>query len=68
MPDLKNDNFYNAALLLVESELGAGHATVRYKDALSSLKGSSYRDTSDYAVIVSGLKRKLKDGASFLFL
>ena len=59
MPDLKKDNFYKAALLLVESELGKDFGTAVYKEALNSLKDSPYKETNDFRIIFDALKRKL---------
>lgn len=59
MPDLKKDNFYKAAFLLVESELGEDFDTAVYEEALDSLKDSPYKETNDFKIIVDALKRQL---------
>lgn len=59
MPSLKNDSFYKAVLLLIESELGTKVISNQFREALESLANSPYKDTSDYAVVVSNLKKQL---------
>lgn len=60
MPDLKRDDFYNAALLLVESKLGTKLHSSRFKEALELLMDSPYKNTVDYSIIVADLKQKIK--------
>lgn len=59
MPDLKNDHYYKAVLLLVESHLGSQFDMQRYKEALESLKESPYKDSDDYSVVVSDLMQTM---------
>ena len=61
MPSLKSDNLYNAALLLVESKLGAKPHNSKFKDALESLIDSPYKNTSDYSIIVADLKQFIRE-------
>lgn len=61
MPDLKNDNFYKAVLLLVESKLGSPFDVQQFKDALASLKDSRYKNTDDYAAVVSDLTQSINE-------
>lgn len=60
MPDLKNDNFYKAALLVVESKLGQKFQSNIFKDALESIKNSPYKGTNDYSVIFEHLKENMQ--------
>jgi hypothetical protein len=61
MPSLKSDDFYNVALLLVESKLGAKPHSNKFKDALESLIDSPYKNTCDYSIIVADLKQIMKE-------
>ena len=61
MPTLKNDHYYKAVLLLVESKLGAQFDDQQFKDALASLENSRYKNSDDYAVVVSDLKQAIND-------
>lgn len=55
LPDLVDDDFYNAALLLVDSHLGKSFPRSRYREALAALTDSPYIETVDYMIIVDGL-------------
>ena len=59
VPDLKNDNFYKAALLLVESELGKDFDTAVCEETLGTLEDSLYKETNDLLTVVNALKGKL---------
>jgi hypothetical protein len=45
MPNLKEDNFYRAALLLVESNLNENFSKSRFREAFESLADSPYANT-----------------------
>ena len=62
MPDLENDDFYQAILLLVESKLASQFDIQRFKDALESLKDSPYEDSADFAIVVSDLEQIIDEG------
>jgi hypothetical protein len=64
MLSLKSDNFYNAALLLVESKLGARPPISKFEDALESLIDSPYKNTGDYSIIVADLKQIIKEAGT----
>ncbi len=57
--ELKSDPLYDAALLLVESNLGADTESHRFRSALKSLKDSPYQDTIDCSVILADLRKKI---------
>ena len=61
MPDLKNDNFFKVAFLLVESELEKIYDTVLFEEALDSLEDSPYKETNDFLIVINALKRKLNN-------
>jgi len=61
MPNLKRDDLYNAALLLVELKLGAKPNSSKIRDALESLMGSPYKNTGDYSVIVADLEQIINE-------
>ena len=56
-PDLTNDNFYKAVLLLVEYKLGSKGYRHKFQEALDSLKDSQYQNTNDYSLVVADLKQ-----------
>ena len=60
-PDLKHDAFYKATLLLVESKLGVKYQNDSFRDALESLRESSFKDTSSYSFIVADLKKRIME-------
>ncbi|MBN2415463.1 hypothetical protein JXO52_06460 [bacterium] len=57
LPDLADDEFYQAALMLVETRLGKKLSSSRYREVYDSLIDSPYVDTVDYMIIVDGLSR-----------
>lgn len=61
MPSLEDDDYYKSVLLLVESKLGSKISKQRFKDALESLNDSPYKDTVDYEIVVSDLKRTINE-------
>ncbi len=61
MPSLEDDDYYKSVLLLVESKLGSKIRKQIFKEALESLKDSPHKDTVDYEIVVSDLKRTINE-------
>ena len=60
-PDLKNDPFHDATLILIESKLTGKWEEKQLKAILESLENSPYENTNDYRVVVDGLKEKIEN-------
>ncbi len=59
MRELREDDFYKAALICVESELGMEFEPEVLQRALDSIVDSPYKHTADHKVVCEGLKQKI---------
>jgi hypothetical protein len=61
MPGLKNDDFYNALLLLIEFKLGSKIDIHSSKETLEALAESPYKGTNDFSIIVADLEQLINE-------
>lgn len=58
-PELKNDHFFRAVLLLVETSMGARADESIFREALESIMDSPYRNTEDHPLVVADLRSRI---------